>query len=404
MADQMKNVLIGLFVIAALAVLGFTLMFLHPTTGDEGQILHVRFANIDQITVGTRVTFAGKPVGQVVKISEVDSPRTEKYFGGLVYPYELLLAIDTRIHVYNSDEISLRTAGLLGERSVAITPRKPKKGIRLRQVGPNDILYATEAGSLEETFAEFNTFAEHAEETFDALMDMIEDIKQHNVWEYIGRTAENLSDITSALNSPDDWSEILTNFRSFSDKANSLFDRVGDSWDGIDEIVQNAGLAAEDFVVIAADTKTITNKAVAGEGTLGQLLVRDDLYLRSTSVMSKAETLLDDINHYGLLYQNDPHWQRLRARRMNLLTKLRYPREFRNYFEDEIDEINTSLSRVYMVMEETTNSFCDVDLLCDQGFEKLFADLLRRINGLAENIKLYNQALVELHEDCSCKK
>jgi phospholipid/cholesterol/gamma-HCH transport system substrate-binding protein len=142
---------------------------------------------------------------------------------------------------------------------------------------------------------------------------------------------------------------------------------------------------------------------VAGEGTLGQLLVKDDLYLRVTSVMSKAETLMDDVNHYGLLYQNDPHWQRLRARRMNLMYKLRCPQEFRNFFEDEIDEINTSLSRVYMVLEGSSSCYCDPDLLCQPGFEKLFADLLRRINGLAENIKLYNQTLVELHEECTCR-
>ncbi len=399
MPDQMKNALIGVFVVSALAILGFTLMFLHPRTSDEGQLLHVRFANIDKITVGTYVTFGGKPVGKVVKISEVESPRTEKYFGDKVYTYELLLAVDSKVHVYNSDEVSLRTSGLLGERSVAISPRKPKKGIKLRIVGPDDIIYATEAGSLEETFAEFNTFAERAEETFDALLDMLEDIKQHNVWEYIGKTAENLSDITTALNSPDDWSDMLSNFRGFSEKANRLADRVGDSWDSVDEVLGNFSKFSEDFVTVASNARGLTDRTNRGEGTLGRLFVKDDFYLQANALMSKGETIMDDINHYGILFHNDPHWQRLRARRMNIMTELRCPQEFHNFFNDEIDQISTSLTRVYNVLADTQCACPPEDLLCDRHFVKLFGDLLRRIKGLEENIELYNQQLIDLHEN-----
>ncbi len=402
MPDQVKNALIGVFVVAALAILGFTLMFLHPRTSDEEQLLRVRFANIDKITVGTYVTFAGKPVGKVIQISEVESPRTEKYFGDKVYTYELLLAIDSKVHAYNSDEVSLRTSGLLGERSVAITPRKPKKGIRLRMVGTDDIIYATEAGSLEETFAEFNNFAERAEETFDALLDMLEDIKQHNLWEHIGKTAENLSDITTALNSPDDWSDMLSSFRSFADKVNTLADRVGDTWDNVDESFQNISKLSEDFVTVAANTKEITVKTAKGEGTLGHLFVKDDLYLRTSSLLTRADTLMDDINHYGILFQNDPGWQRLRARRANLLQTLRCPQEFANFFYDELDQINTSLSRVYHVLEGTTTCCPPEDLLGDCDFVKLFADLLRRIKALEENIEMYNQQLIDLHENGCC--
>jgi phospholipid/cholesterol/gamma-HCH transport system substrate-binding protein len=63
MPDQAKNILIGIFVIVACAIIVFVLMFLHPSVGDESRLLRVRFANIDKITLGTRVNFAGKPVG-----------------------------------------------------------------------------------------------------------------------------------------------------------------------------------------------------------------------------------------------------------------------------------------------------------------------------------------------------
>ena len=55
MADQFKNLMIGIFVTAAAAIIVFILMFLHPRIGDEGKILHVHFSDIDKITIGTRI-------------------------------------------------------------------------------------------------------------------------------------------------------------------------------------------------------------------------------------------------------------------------------------------------------------------------------------------------------------
>ena len=65
MGDQYKNVMIAFFVIAAIAICTFVLMFIHPSIGDEKKILRARFTDIDKINTGTRVTYGGKPVGEV---------------------------------------------------------------------------------------------------------------------------------------------------------------------------------------------------------------------------------------------------------------------------------------------------------------------------------------------------
>ena len=44
------------------------IMFLKPSVGDGKQILYVRFSDVNNIPIGTRVIFAGKPVGEVVAI------------------------------------------------------------------------------------------------------------------------------------------------------------------------------------------------------------------------------------------------------------------------------------------------------------------------------------------------
>jgi phospholipid/cholesterol/gamma-HCH transport system substrate-binding protein len=68
MTDKMKNILIGLFVSAAVTLTIAMILFLDPKIGDGKKTLEVRFSNISGITIGTRVTFAGKPVGEVESI------------------------------------------------------------------------------------------------------------------------------------------------------------------------------------------------------------------------------------------------------------------------------------------------------------------------------------------------
>ena len=67
MKEYGKNFSIGAFVITALSIIVATLLFLRPSIGNNEQKIWVRFSDIDKITVGTRVLFAGRPVGQVVK-------------------------------------------------------------------------------------------------------------------------------------------------------------------------------------------------------------------------------------------------------------------------------------------------------------------------------------------------
>ncbi len=233
--------------------------------------------------------------------------------------------------------------GLLGERSVAITPRAPKKkGFILKKIGSDDILFSMETASLEETFAEFNDFARRAETTLDALTEQIDEMKDHKTIEHISKTFANLSDITGALNKPHDWSAMLHNLTHASENAAKFFDSA----------------------------HTVSRKISAGEGTLGKAIMTDDLYLHIQAVLSKAEITMDDINHYGLLFHLDKGWQRLRARRLNLMQKLRCPQQFLNFFQDELDLINTSLTRVYMVLEDTECTCAPEDLLVIAGLKR----------------------------------
>lgn len=358
MQDQMKNMLIAIFIITALAIIVFMVIFLHPYTGDEGQILHVRFTDIDKVSVGTRVTFAGKPVGEVTKISvlpEVRLGRTEKK--GDVYVYELTLAVDSNLKVYNSDKVSLRTSGLLGEKSISIDPEPIKPGEKLRLVN-DEIIYAEGTGSVEDTFNEFKEVADKFDKVLELITEALQELKDRGMWENIANTADNISEITA---------------------------RLSERWNDVDDTIVSLSEAA-------SNTKNITERIHTGEGTLGRIVSSDDLYLRTNSILSKGETAMDDINHYGILFHLDKGWQRLRARRLNLMQKLRTPQEFRNFFNDEINQISTSISRVSMVLDK---SECYPCLMDDCEYQKVFAELMRRVESLEENVKMFNIQTVD---------
>src|SRR3990167_5756080 len=107
MNGTIKNLLTGIFILSAIVIFVGTIMFLKPSVGDGKTTMYVRFSDIGNIREGTRVLFAGKPIGEVIKIEEVENARDLPTDGlGRIYYYQLTLHIDSKAKVYNTDEIS----------------------------------------------------------------------------------------------------------------------------------------------------------------------------------------------------------------------------------------------------------------------------------------------------------
>lgn len=391
MADNTKSIIIGLFVLAAFSIVVFMMLFLHPNIGDDGKIIRVLFADIDKITIGTRVTYAGKPVGEVIEIKEIEGHRDSELEGrlehnGIIYVYELVLAVDSNIDVFTTDDITSRTSGLLGEKSVSIMPVVPLKGQELILVS-DQILFATETGSVESTLKEFKELSDKIELTLDGFIEAFDKMHKDMVWENIGKIAQNLVDITEAINKPHQLTEILDNLSATSASGKQIFTDIQSGSGTLGKFIYS-----ED---IHQDLAFITNAVRQGEGSIGKMLIKDDFYLRLSSLMSKAEVVLNDVNHYGLLFHLDKGWKRLRARRLNLMQKLCSPQEFRNYFNDEIDSITTSIERVSLVLQRS-------DEICPYGYlfqnpeyVKVYSELLRRVGTLEEYLEMYNQQVTD---------
>lgn len=415
MAASIKNILIGIFVITAIGIIIFMLLFLHPSVGDNAKTLRVRFNDIDKVNVGTRVTFAGKPVGEVVSIRELPDARTSRIAkNGEIYVYELVLKVDSGVDVFNTDSISLRTSGLLGERNIEITPQPLKPGEKLKKV-EDEVLYAAVTTSVENTMKQIGDLSQKFSIVLDDFHDLMSDIKHSEVVAKVAKTVDNILDITEALNQPEKWRQTLDNILLISKRVNrswntvdatlqniySLSNRAHQSWTTVDKTLDEFHATAHNANVFTQKANQVIDYTRQGKGTLGQLFIGDDLYLRMKSIFHKAEVVMDDMNNYGLLYHLDKRWQRLQGRRLRLLEKLSNPNEFAKYFNQEMDQISTSLSRVSLVLNE---SECyPKSLMYNPHFTQRFAELLRRVENMEETLKIYNEQVISQDQLPGCQ-
>jgi phospholipid/cholesterol/gamma-HCH transport system substrate-binding protein len=304
MSDSGKAFWLGLFIIIALALVAWLILFLKPSVGDGRVTLTVRFSNIDKISKGTLVTFGGKQVGEVIKIREIPNPREAPAdaFGNL-YIYELKLKVDSSVQVYTYDEIIFATSGLLGEKSIAIIPRAPPPGALAARNVTGETLFARSTDKFEETL---HTLTNVAGSFSDALEEVSIFIETNN---------QNFNQALKSLSSA--GNEIHT----FLKKANEtdILKRFATATDN----VKIAMVKADDFFTSAQENFIIERLGSSfdslheaaclfsgGNGTIAQLVNSDCFYVQLNSLLCQVKSILYDINTYGLLYQFDRKWQR----------------------------------------------------------------------------------------------
>lgn len=400
MTDKVKNILIGLFVISSLTIMIALVLFLKPTVGDGKKIYHARFTNITGISVGTRVTFAGKPIGEVTHIRELPKARDEADDAGRIYLYELTLKVDSSVDVYSCDEIAIKTTGLMGEKSISIIPKASTKE-RPAELVTTQIVYANSTDALENTFNQVSKVANRMEtaigridkwfddnqrslasaiHAFDGAMGQVDAllglVEGQKLVPAIRQSVDLLNDNMSLVRSSLSDDQLLHKFASLADSLD-----------------QSANLINTDGAQILRNCNQISRDIASGSGTVGRFLVSDDFYLRLASLMNKTETLMNDINHYGVLFQYNKQWQKTRTRKANFLKALDTPQEFRNYFEGEVDSMTTSLGRLTELMERANTDERETIMQSD-AFKTSFANLMRQVQGLTDSLRLYNEALI----------
>jgi phospholipid/cholesterol/gamma-HCH transport system substrate-binding protein len=388
--------LIGLFMLTGVVIMVGLVMFLRPSVGDEGQSLVLRFSNINKINVGTRVLFAGKAVGEVTKIDQIyharDTQPTDSL--GRLFFYQLTLKIDSNIVVYNTDEISISTSGLLGEKSISITPRAATPGIIPVRITDKTPFYADSIDPIENTFTRLSDIGEKLDDTIELVKQWIIE-NQDDLSSTVASLSSAMEQIDCIVKGIND-EQIIPEVGKSSRLLSSALGRIdkGVTQMEQDAVFSNMGELVDHFKVAGASIEKIAGDIAAGKGTIGRLLEDDDMYLRLTAILSKADTTMNDINHYGILFHLNKGWQRTRTRRMNMMNALNTPEQFKEYFQNEINQINTAMARISMLITKAQAKSDDIKVLESPRFKQDFADLLRQVDEMSDTLRLYNENLM----------
>lgn len=396
MLNQAKNMIIGLFVVVACGLIVAMILFVEPSVGDNKQVLYIRFPTVNGISLGTRVTLAGKPVGEVVAINTIHNARNQPVDElGNIYYYQLTVHIDSHIKVYTSDEIDVQTTGLLGERSIGIMPKYPPQGMEPKLATTKTPLYGNSVDLFESAFRQLSGLAEKIEDAVDGIVAWIDENGDSlgSAVRSFDRAMKEFGDTMASINQADIVHDIQDTLHSFTVTSDSINQAINELEEN--DAFKNIAIAIDHFKGSSISLEHILNNIEEGKGTIGRLMTEDDFYLKVMSIFSKIDTTMNDINHYGILFNLNKDWQRTRQKRATLLGALKTPQEFKDYFEKEIDMINTSMARISILIEKAEQTPERQRILQSSLFKRDFAELLRLANELLENIKLYNDQLGE---------
>lgn len=286
-----SSLVVGVFLLVALAVGAFALLSLGASTGllESRFRLITYFEDVQGLVAGAPVRLAGKDVGQVEQVS----------FGGLDDqrpPVRVVLQIvsDVQDRVRSDSVASIGTIGLLGDKFVALSMGTPsgrvlEEGQELASVSPLDLSMAVVRGT--EAIDNVATLAENLNRVVGSFHEAMG-----------GRRLADAS--AAAVKAADDLASVVREVREGKGLLHSL---IYDSYAGgevgsvsrsfarleqlLAEITEGKGLL-HDLVYTPADELTLLREAErasarlasalekvdSGEGTLGLLVNDPTLY------------------------------------------------------------------------------------------------------------------------------
>lgn len=453
-SSKRQKLIVGLFFLFSALIFTWLLLFLKPSYGDGKKVLRVRFTEIEKLGLGTRVTLAGKPIGEVHSIISIANARNQTPIQGQIYNYELRLNIDSNARIFPEDIITSQTAGLLGERTIAIIPQRFDQ-TNYKMVDENDILYAENSPSVEEAFEKFGHIALKVERTVDrleqvlnasaphlqnasaqmsealthlnqqishaanlGLIDKFHEMNNEVVLltshlnrvsqelftpeqvERLKNTLTSLDNITKSLDRPKEWESLFAQTTQGLETFNRLQQRLITTWPklemGIDSVSQSANqinrLSSHGLKAMERFDK-ISEHIASGKGSLGHFLMDDRLFLGSQETLARINILLSDVNNYGLLFHNSRKWRNVRMDNAVTSQRLRHPAAFQSYYQSQVDEIYLSIGRIRELMEGSEHKTIKQRLASSGQFDDVFSDLVKKVTTLSSQLALIHQEL-----------
>ena len=325
---------VGTFILVSLAALLFMTFKIGgalPFFGDNGETqLIVRFNRVSGVSEKSHVKMAGVDIGKVHSI-ELEGRKAK-----------VTINLDKGIRVPIDSVASIRSAGLLGEKFIEISPGESaafvENGTTLpKSIDPTDIdeMMSKLSSALEdvqlftrtlsESFAadedgkgglktivdnliemttninkivsdntdSFNTIVVDAKEATRLLKEMLAENRAN-----VKATFENMKDFTENIDEvvAENRANLKDGIENFKDMTGNIDEVVQENRENFKVSMENLKKSSEKLDVIMASIKQISGKMERGEGTLGKLIQEEDIYNNINSTLGGAQGLIGRVN------------------------------------------------------------------------------------------------------------
>ncbi len=289
MKTELKVGLFAVIVIILLAYMTFQVSGL-GVAWKKGYTLYVVFDNISGLDEKSRVKVAGVDAGVVGNV---------RLKNGMA---KLSLLIDPDVKIYADAKASLRVAGLLGDKYLAIWSGTPSE----RPLKDGDVITNTEAPiDIDALANELTSAATYINDLAEALLDIFGEDERGSLKD----TIYNLQSVTASLDEIleegkepikstivklEDFSSVLQDkgpglIDDLSAVAKDLRALIGENRYALKESIENLQSATK-----SADS--IAQKLEKGEGTIGKLLHDEKLYDSVSGLSEGIGKGLDVVN------------------------------------------------------------------------------------------------------------
>jgi len=255
---------VGLFVLLGLVIL-FYLSFRIGEMGTKikgGYQVSTVFGSAVGLDVGANVDIAGVQVGKVDSVRLHDGKA------------KVTMTIRKDVKLGKDAQAMIRTHGLMGDKFVSIKPGDKSKGV----IAPGgEIAKTIPSVDFDQLMNNFGEVAQDLKSVLGTFRNVFGGKKGAKS---VKNILTNFEDLSANLNkvvkeNSDRITKIVTNFEDFSGK--------------LDRINKKANLLLDNLVSVSQDLKE-------GKGTLGKLIVSDELYGKMKKAVSGLAEVSEKIN------------------------------------------------------------------------------------------------------------
>ena len=270
---------VGFFVIAALALLVFGLVWLSGRSL-AGSSFDVRFSNIQGVTKGDPVQISGVQVGRVANVRL-------RGVGEVI----LSLEVDPSVQPKSDASASVRSLDFLGAKFIEYHP-----GVSDTPLAAGAVVTGTEQEDLA-------GMATGLASSADALLSSSRGFFSEEMSDQIRHTMEaaerGLNVMARVGDGPmiSDATQAITTLKSAVSRLDSLLANpaIGESVSQLDEITEGVREMTEGLGLVATSLASLLAKVDTSDGTIGLLLNERTLHDDLHDLLQSMRALLDDI-------------------------------------------------------------------------------------------------------------